>query len=963
MDSNEKNENKTNKNKTIDKSIDFSNGVSPNKADVDAINKRAKNTEEHSRNFRRNNKEEEDERYREGKHKFNSQDGLDSKDGLGNKDGLKDKNGKSSSKDSKDKKGKSKGGLASSLLNKTDNPVSNIKGKLLKVKIKLIILGVILGIIGIILLVTFFIAAYDALFNSLSSYFGISESDTTEKEDDGLIANDKYMINPDTGEEYRTDELVEMLKSNNNCTKVTFWNKIGDFIDKIDSQFGSVCSFIRYIQNRTKKLEEKNEGLKLDRALFISSIFYGYSAQPNYSDYDNPQAVDEMISPADHYKSLIDVLSDGALKRKDLDDIMDYSIAHTSYEYFTWDVVTEKDDDGKITSATGTCKKSEMSDNKYSLQKWKIFMRFGKEAADKYDELVSMKKAYLASDDECNGKIEDDELLEKVNEVVGNSGVNGELDKSEINYARDYLKNGMPQGIELFEQHAEIDGHKKDVFKSFTYGGNNINFDYRNGFVYKRFPLFERAINDPSNNISYDDIITPKVIEGLIKLIIDKKPTINEILGLTDQDDPHKFISIGNEWSSVPGAYCPDYVSTPLNEIKVTVKDCNGQDIAETSFKDYIMGVAYGEVSNKNDDYVKSEMVAAISYALHRRSNYAKVPNIMMRSGNCDQVYCPMKIGCTGVPSNISCGGFNCTSYIPDAKGYYHPMASQQLYDKYASLYDEASQFLLVKDGTVFNAGYVSTSQNAWYKMASEGMSFTQIMQEWYGKDGAQLVQCSNLGDTSNDDDDPVDKKVGNTKTDEYPLVAGDLGKYYGYSYNEGKNGKDININPEWINENIVEIEIDYGGSKETYKVNSHAKVKFSNALLKVKDIIQNGIKISNGQTCKYTKSDFQGGQVFEETKTPSGMISEQSYGIVQNWNYNKKYNINGKTYMPYSANSTRNDYENFVKALGQEEDCRNVNYILYKYAYKPAGFTWGGTFGKNGNHDNYNGMMFRINY
>ena len=34
-----------------------------------------------------------------------------------------------------------------------------------------------------------------------------------------------------------------------------------------------------------------------------------------------------------------------------------------------------------------------------------------------------------------------------------------------------------------------------------------------------------------------------------------------------------------------------------------------------------------------------------------------------------------------------------------------------------------------------------------------------------------------------------------------------------------------------------------------------------------------------------------------------------------------------------------------FINAIGSENDIRNVNYIIWKYAFEPSGFIWGGNW------------------
>ena len=956
-DSNNNSENTNTTNTTTgNNSVGFSSAPTVNKTDVDAINKRATNQSDHSSTFRK--------RAEESKKKSKSKNS-----DLGDKEGLEDSN--NSNNKNKDKDNKSKTGKSEKSKGKSESATdlifkkSGIKGKIAKLKIKLIIAGIVLSIIGGIFLIAVIGAAYDALLDSISTFFGINENDPEES----LLNKKEYLVDGTTGEYYSTDELVAMLKEDNQCS-ITIFSGVKDFIDMIDGTMDNFCTFTRYIQKRIEKWEKKHSTLTLDRALVISGLFYGYAAQPDYTQYIDSYNAPYTVSASEHYESLMDILKTGTLTREDLDAMIDNAIANHTHPYYQWNVVDYYNKKGKLVKSVGYCNMSTQEDVTYSLLRWQMFLRYGKDVVEQYDYLMKKKKTWEATSEECNGTVDDATLLAK---VAASGAPEYELDYASINLARNDLKLGNPPNMELFEQKATTEGYEKDVLTPHVSNYGTVIFNYVDGFAYKRFPYFQRAYNSGATTLSYDDAITPKVIESLIHHSEGKKTTMNEILGFVDQDNPMAFSNFGTMWSSVRGAYCKDYVAVPFNEIEVLVKDCDGRDIGKTNFKDYIMGVAYGEVSDKHDDYVKSEMVAALSYALARRNNYTKVPTITMRSGNCDQVYCSMAKGCSSIKSTLDCGGFPCTSYYPGLNySFYHGAAGDALAQKYSRLYDEASQFLLVKDGHVFSAGYVSSVQNRWYEMASSGMSFTQIMQETYGPEGAELVRCENLdnpGNSSTNNSTAIDdnsmgngpssesiaiKKVGNTINDVYDRVSPDLGKFYGYSYNDDPAGRDITINPQWINANIISLDTNWG---ESYRVNTQAKVNFQIAYKNINNILTNGVKLSDGTVCKYTADHLRGGTTFEQRKTSSGLFSESSYGITQSWNYNMSFTINDKIYNPYSKGSTKSDYIDFVTALGKEEDCRNINYVLYKYAYAKAGFSWGRY------DDIYDGSLFRIDY
>lgn len=980
--SNSQNNNSNNNtSSSVDKlSTGFSNVSKPNEADVDALNKRGSNTAEHSSSFRRRN-EYPDQDDDKGSKKPSE---LGEKDGLDDKDGLKEKDDKKSDGEKSDgKKHSLKDNIGNGIKDKLFGEESTI-GKLKKSWAKAILFGKI-AIIGgaifivILLLVAFFLTIGKA-FNAISSFFGIPTVDSQENmsinDSDGLMQQEDYLYDYSTGEGYQTmDELVDALKEDNSCSKITFWNGIGDWFDRIDGKFGNVCGYLRYIERQEEALEKNNPGLTLDRALIISSIFYGYASQPGYSQMENPELVDDYINSMEYFESLKDVLESGTIKRKDLDKIIENSAAFTSHYFYTWDIEDEYDKNGNLKSSTGVCKETYVQDVRYNITKWNVFMRFGEDAAKKYESELLKKKAYDESSEECTGKITDSELLEL---VASHGASDTSLDKT-VSKAQDYLVDDPISGLDLFEQAATTTGKDKDVFTPYQRENVYVEFDYRNGFMYKKFPDFEQSINDPNVEIKYDDAITPKEVETIRSLIVERKPDLNDILHFVDQDEPYRYLyNADTETSVVLGAFCGDYLTAPIDQIKVAVKDCDGRTLTTTTMKEYVMGVAFREVSNKEDDYVKAEMVAALSYALHRRSNYTKGTVITMRSGNCDQAYCPMTMGCHSEKAALSCGSFKCTSYIPGPGGGTNtPAASQSLISTYDAYYEEIKDFLIVNGSTIFGVHYVSSIQNEWYRKAASGMSYTQIIQETYASEGGTLIRCSQTNDGTNSTSSTTtadsstttnnsETKYGNgVVAGKYTEIAPDLGEYYGFSYKRSDKNQQVEINPAWVQANITTINSNcsQAGWTEDYQVNVHAKENYKQAFSNVCKLLTTGVKLSDGTTCKYNKDNLSGGSTFVQRETIGGMISDVAYGITQDWNYDKTYSINGENYSPYDSTRSLEDYLKFVKALGKEEDCRNVNYILYKYAYEPAGFTWGGNNGRNGNSGTFNGMHFRINY
>ena len=921
------------------KSSDSLNGFSDAKkndpSDVDALKNRGKNESTYSKNFSKKDEIS----------KSSKDSDLEEKDGLKEKDNSKTSEEKTTKNDSTDKTKKNKSSVGDKLEN--INPVVKVTKKIKEIKIKLIAFGIVIAFFVVSFLIAYFYSIFDSFFNVVGNYFGIPEVDTVDEysgvDVKGYLSTDEYYLNPGTNEGASIEEFVANMKADNNCEIVrssTFWDKLDAlWKDIFNTKFDDPCSIIRYIEASETEWENKEPGLKMDRALIVAGIFYGYTAQPAYTNYDDPSNV-TVVSPVFHFNTLNDIVNAGKITHDDLDLMIDNSVSIIEYKYHTWEThpTNYSYREKRFTRGTGYCVEHPVREVNYSLLKWQIFMRFGEKTAKDYDTYTSYARGYAASDPECKGLVDEDGLKAI---VESNTGLPPQLDSS-VDEAIKYQKPKNYTGLDAFEQKATVDGDKKDYFRNFYH----ISFDYTTGFAYERFPIFAQAFGDASDNIEYDDAITPKEIENLLLYIYERKPHMNEILGFPDQDNPYDLLQSTYSSSVKTGEYCSEYLPVPLNEIQVLLKDCNGKEIMITSFKDYIMGVAYAETSYYNDDNVLTQMVAAINYALRRRYNYKNGSTIIMRSGDCDQAYCSMKEGCHMVTSEVDCPGKKCTSMLPGPG--HHPPAETDLYNKYAALYDRASDFIVIKDGEIFQTDYAETRQKEWEAKALAGMSFTQIIEETYGSEGAEIIRCSE--NPNNKDVSPESKeRIGSKATSEYPEEAPDKGIYYGFSYQYANNNF-ININPVWEEANTIKINTncDAINWNMTVKVHVKAKSKFEKVFASMCKMLTEGVKTKDG-VCKYNVSDFANGETYVPKKTESGGYSLHAYGLAQDWNYDKIYTINGVDYHPYGANRSLTAYTAFYNALGGEEKCQNVN--------------WGGNWGRNGNGSTFDGMHFEVAY
>ncbi len=800
-------------------------------ADIDAINNRGKNEPDINGRKKKGKGEDDDSSDTSGSGKKNEIEGKDgeSSDGKGGgkekgKDGGAADKAKDGAKDAaKDAaKDKAKEEVA-------EKAVEGAAGKsllLLKIKIIAIIALVLVIVILIIFLVSFFIFTFDSFAGAVTSFFGVPEASSEAYEDieyeekvpDGLYTNEEYQYD-ENGDPIGWDGLIQKLNEDNNCKIDSGWLEFWDGVDAFFSgnKFNDACQLLRYIRGNIVDYE-REFNVKVDAGLVLATIFYGYDQQAPYISYDDPSD-EEFISSNEHYQVLINLIKDGLLKREDVDRIIQNTIFEEVYPTFEW----HKSYDEETDTTTYSCIQHNHEVYKASIEKWKMFLRWNdekergekfsvpgfmklktKKLLDRHDleddddsflNLVgsgyvydtNMNSAWNGTDEPCNGSISLDELKS----IYGTDKV--KYDGS-ITTAHEFFTDRQITGTvdtTVYMQKVEdIHSLEKDVFndasKVFTYwsGGPKVAtfgiiFDYTNGYAYIDFPGFKRAHEDPEiQHYDYDSTLTPKQIETLIQEMENRKSELNNVLLLEDVVGfSSSYYAFNMGAIQAMGANCGKYLTAPFENIKVEVTDCDLNPLTTTDLRDYIIGVAYGEIGyqSNNDNYVLSQMTAALSYALNRRGNYNKGETIKMKTGNCDQVWCSPSQGCYSKTANLSCGGFKCTSYPPGGSSQWKGPMSTEQYAKYAELYNIASDYLLIDSSsqTVKSAGYVSTVQNKWESQARQGQDFLTILQNHYGS-GTEIVKCSE-GQVSAADDGICKTYVSNynsTFNDEVIKVA-----------------------------------------------------------------------------------------------------------------------------------------------------------------------------------------------
>jgi len=183
------------------------------------------------------------------------------------------------------------------------------------------------------------------------------------------------------------------------------------------------------------------------------------------------------------------------------------------------------------------------------------------------------------------------------------------------------------------------------------------------------------------------------------------------------------------------------------NMTRVNVVSCDNRELlATTSLKEYIMGVVYGELgysSSQSDEYYKTKMVAAKTFALSRGRYDSTTKVITLRSCEADQIWCDINTGCFRDKENVDSAnpttypmGFELNTVNNQRTEWNKPLSSEGK-NRLSSIYDEVANYLYLDEnfaGEVTTLGndtelhYRPTTHDFWEKLANDGNDFATIL-------------------------------------------------------------------------------------------------------------------------------------------------------------------------------------------------------------------------------------------
>lgn len=860
-----------------------------------------------------------------------------------------------------------------------------------KMGIKLSI-GAALFLVSLFMIVILYIVIIDPIFANFTIFSGIGKEDLNEG---------KY-ANVDLTEELNPklfDTSCYDSASSNWFT--SGWNELRD---KLTPGINSNCELIELIKYKIIQSQKKykNYGLELSPGLVTSTIVNVFGNQSVKSDdVDSSEPINMLTS----------IVESKILNEEDIDSILDAMIFRNKFWYYVCNSTScsiYDDSTGEETSAAGKqCEKKLYYDAYFSQEKFEIFLRYGKEVADSYQAAYSHNEFVKYTCDSCyvdfGGSKSDLVNLDLTKYLVKANPKTDSDDNIAVNISQSEYDT-------LSSEINDINGYIGSALKETYNSQTNKNYNYKNGFIYNKFPLYKSA------EYSRAELYIPKDIEVDVETTVKYAEDVNEIFDLTTitsgsknhQNISVKFIKGDNECPSsacscsnggitpTPGipvntgetANLPvcKYLPTGENEEATTMirlRSCIGVDTdlekampggytldEETGYyvannpitlKRYIIGVAMAEIGpGAPAEAFKMQMLASQTYLFHSLEGGGIKTNsngelLVKVCSQQFQAYYDKK-----VVESYDNNKYGKRDSYDDA---YNSIKNQLVIDS------RTSSTIFAEFGSEWSKG--RTAQ------ANSGMLYTEMLtsnevlnyskkpkniKHWlYGVlKTCDLSEGANYVGTFVPDSGTTSIFQPNSTYKNKSQTVGIFG-YITY-YQPNPDERRVSYDPRWETSNIVSVKQDCGnGLNINWRVHKLAKTAFSKAAEGICKITTTGI---DGIIISPSDISFDG--AFYPRKVSDALdstnLSMHSFGIAIDINSEYNSTVNGKTYKSiYARNLTT--YENFVNAIGSESDPRNINYILWTKVFRDLGFKWGGNWGRFGDDNVYDGMHFEIDW
>ncbi|MDO5002952.1 MAG: SpoIID/LytB domain-containing protein [bacterium] len=193
-----------------------------------------------------------------------------------------------------------------------------------------------------------------------------------------------------------------------------------------------------------------------------------------------------------------------------------------------------------------------------------------------------------------------------------------------------------------------------------------------------------------------------------------------------------------------------------ITNLKVRLMNCNGSGAVEgeelVDFEKYILGVVYQENGGGSDEGIKTEAVAARSFALARPAAMGNAAGIklseengqwilQLRACTYDQAYCDPDKGCWSTTKGGESGGTMHSGQSSSAIWSRPPLPADS---KIRTLVESTKgQVVVTSDNYIIHTTYKSGAQTAWN---ASNLDYKQILLQHYASMGAADIlqmECS----------------------------------------------------------------------------------------------------------------------------------------------------------------------------------------------------------------------------
>jgi len=575
-------------------------------------------------------------------------------------------------------------------------------------------------------------------YNAYESTYAAQKQETAKKQ--AASGNETLEVFNEEYFEKLSQEEIEELMSNADeyMCKQGFLDGIRHIFGIWNIDNGDQCELSHYIDHLIKTKEKDTRIETISPGYFMTALYYAFDTQNrdengdlylNPNDFIENNGSTEEAQEVNDLDAITTILAAKVYKQDDLVDLLDNYILHENlsgsdryvkradgsfslvkgYYYRVWTYFPPTTPGGKgyWACVDHTSSKYEVDEKKY-----KLYLRYGQKVVDEYVNELNENTAYDKTSSECQIWTKHD------------------LSKYETMADPDTLEND----------------NAKITISSGTYG-------YDSGFIFTTYPKYDTKYSI-DNKVDYDYKVD-KDIEQIIRNTETRQDYTNYILGYPSNVKTELSIS---GYGGTSCTYNLDGVD--MSNIKVKLlhgksdvpgvnrfDPIEGQELID--FERYILGVVYGEVGGFSDETLRTQAIAARSYALARVKAMSGLSLteengqwiLTMRNSNEDQAFCDPDKGCS------RCEGYNtvftkgtepsgavCKEWKP-ALPTEHQIRN--------ALKEVEGMIITDSSGKPVHASYNSTIQKGWEEQAKQGKDYVEILRNQYPGTTVTTNKCT----------------------------------------------------------------------------------------------------------------------------------------------------------------------------------------------------------------------------